>query len=97
MHGAPKDVNFELMLDGNSAGGLLQEIFSQEMTAAPAACAACGSVWDMGQLLLFGREMGAVLRCPGCSGVMLRIVKTPRAVYIDGRGVAYVALSSAAP
>ena len=33
----------DLRLDGNAAGGLLNEIFPFEMTAAEATCAGCGT------------------------------------------------------
>jgi hypothetical protein len=33
---------------------------------------------------------GAVLRCPACDGVVLRIVETVAATYVDMRGVAYL-------
>lgn len=32
-----------MVLDGNSIGGLLQEIFGTDMTGAEATCAACGA------------------------------------------------------
>ena len=32
----------DLRLDGNAAGGLLNEIFPFEMTTAQATCAGCG-------------------------------------------------------
>ena len=33
---------------------------------------------------------GRILRCPTCDGVVMRIVETPDATYIDARGAAYL-------
>src|SRR5579871_779066 len=84
------DTNRELMLDGNAAAGILQEIFGEEMTVTPAECAHCGAVGELGALLAFTQGPGIVLRCPGCEGVMLRVVETPTALLLDARGVVYL-------
>jgi len=86
------DLNQALMLDGNAAAGLMQEIFGLEMTSNPAECANCGNVSEMGGLLAFTQAPGTVLRCPACQEVMLRIVQTPNGTYLDARGAAYVRL-----
>jgi hypothetical protein len=31
-----------------------------------------------------------VLRCPNCHGVILRVVETTTATYVDARGAAYL-------
>jgi hypothetical protein len=87
------DLNRSLMLDGNALAGVLQEIFSMEMTASPAECAHCGYQGEMGTLLAFICSPGLVLRCPGCENVILRIVQTPHGIYLDARGAAYVLLT----
>ena len=87
------DVNRALMLDGNALAGLLQSIFGAEMTTNPAECANCGNISQMGGLLAFTQAPGAVLRCPACEEVMLTIVETPTAIYLDARGAAYVKLA----
>ena len=66
-----KDNN--LRLDGNAAGGLLNEIFPFEMTAAQATCAGCGTIRPIGELMLYGNLMGAILRCAGCDIALIRI------------------------
>ena len=86
------DVNRALMLDGNALAGLLQGIFGIEMTANPAECGNCGNISEMGGLLAFTRAPGAVLRCPACEEVMMTVVETPDAIYLDARGAAYVKL-----
>jgi hypothetical protein len=86
------DMNRELMVDGNAVAGLLQDVFGLEMTASPAECANCGQVNELGALLTFTQAPGAVLRCPACEEVILRIVETPDAIYLDARGAARIRL-----
>ena len=86
------DVNHELMVDGNSAAGILVDIFGVEMTAAPTECASCGNEGEMGTLLAFMEGPGIVLRCPACENVVLRIVETPEAFILDARGAVYLRL-----
>ncbi len=87
------DWNRELTLDGNAVAGLLQEIFADDMTAAPTECAHCGNQGVIGTLLAFTQAPGAILRCPVCEGIMLRIVQTPDAIYLDARGAVYLRLA----
>jgi hypothetical protein len=84
------DTNTALMMDGNAVAGLLQEIFSAEMTVAPTRCAGCGREGEMATLHAFLHGPGVVLRCPACDQIVLRIVRTPRMIYIDARGAAYL-------
>ena len=92
MESTVTDVNRELMLDANAVGGLLQDIFGVEMTAVPSECANCGNIAELGTLLAFTQAPGAVLRCSVCEQVMLRIVQTPDAIYLDARGALYLRL-----
>ena len=86
------DLNRALMLDGNAVAGLLREVFALEMTASPTRCAHCGAVGALGALLAFTRAPGVVLRCPACEQVVVRIVETAEAIYLDARGAAYLRL-----
>ena len=92
MQNTQPDTDRELMLDGNAVAGVLEEIFAVEMTASPTECANCGREGEMGTLLAFTQAPGIVLRCPACEGVMIRIVQTPDAIFLDARGVAYLRL-----
>ncbi len=87
------DISEELTLDGNAAAGLLHDAFGTEVTAAPAQCASCGNVGAIGALLAFTRAPGTVLRCSVCRQVVLRIVQTPGATYLDARGAVYLRLT----
>jgi hypothetical protein len=86
------DLNRALMLDGNAAAGLLRQVFALEMTANPARCASCGAVGPLGTLLAFTHAPGVVLRCPHCEQVVLRIVETAEAIFLDARGASYLRL-----
>jgi hypothetical protein len=92
MDNEPADVNRALMVDGNAVAGLLHEVFALEMTANPAKCAHCGAVGELGALLAFTQAPGVVLRCPACEQVVVRIVETTEAIYVDARGAAYLRL-----
>jgi hypothetical protein len=56
-------------LDGNAAGGLLNEVFPFEMTAAATTCSGCSATKPIGELMLYGHGMGTILRCTGCDVV----------------------------
>jgi Zn finger protein HypA/HybF involved in hydrogenase expression len=87
------DANRALMLDGNAAGGMLNEVFSAEMTAAPTECASCGRKGEMGTLLAFMQAPGLVLRCPACGSTVVRIVRTSEFTYLDARGAVYLRIA----
>ena len=89
------DINRELMLDANATAGVLYEIFGAEMTASPTECAHCGKEGEIGTLLAFTHGPGIVLRCSGCENVVIRIVQTSEAIYLDARGAVYLKLARA--
>jgi Family of unknown function (DUF6510) len=86
------DVDCTLVLDGNAVGGLLQEAFGCEMTACPCQCGHCGAVGALARLLAFTHAPGVVLRCPSCEHVVLRLVRTSEALYLDASGARYLKL-----
>ena len=90
METLPVDENLALMVDGNALAGLLNEIFDEEMTAAPVECASCGREGEIGSLWAFTENPGFVLRCPACHNIILRMVLAPGKIYIDARGAAYL-------
>jgi phage FluMu protein Com len=78
------------VVDGNALAGELERIFGADMTSVPGQCAHCGTVSAVAQLRAYVQAPGKVLRCPACSGVVIRIVETPDATYVDARGAAYL-------
>ena len=79
-----------MRLDGNAVAGTLHDWFGGEMTATPGQCASCGNVGAMATLLAYTQAPGVVLRCPVCMAVVIRIVETPDASYLDARGAAWL-------
>jgi hypothetical protein len=80
----------ELRLDGNAAAGLLAEVLAVEPTTGVANCAGCGTSNQVGALVAYVHGMGAVLHCPGCDAVMLRLGRTPGRVWLDLRGIRWL-------
>ncbi len=76
----------DLVLDGNAAAGLLQEIFVLEITTAQIQCAACDSAAAVGSLRLYAAPMGAVLRCTHCGGILMRAVHTQHGRWLEMMG-----------
>ncbi len=73
--------------DGNALAGPLSEVFAVEVTAAVARCRGCGRSSAVAELVVFGPEPGLVARCPGCSDVLLRVVRTPAEAWLDLGGM----------
>jgi phage FluMu protein Com len=80
-------------LDGNALGGALAGLFGGDMTATPGSCAHCGTVSVIAEMRAYVQAPGRILRCPTCDGVIIRIVETPQATYVDARGAAYLRMA----
>lgn len=80
----------EQVLDGNAIAGTLEAIFGGDMTSMPGRCASCGTVNAVGAMRAYMRGPGTVLRCPACDEVILRVVETVDATYVDVRGAAFL-------
>jgi hypothetical protein len=76
----------DLVLDGNAAAGLLQEIFVLEITTAQIQCEACGSTGAVGSMRVYAVPMGIVLRCTHCDGILMRAVHTPHGRWLEMTG-----------
>lgn len=74
------------VLDGNSAAGLLSELFAVEITAAQITCGGCEAVAPMGSLRLYGGRMGAIFRCAHCDTAVLRLVRTAEGYWLEMKG-----------
>jgi hypothetical protein len=85
-----EDPGVERELDGNAVAGALESLFGADMTAVPGRCGNCGTVNMVGAMRAYTQAPGSVLRCPACDEVVLRIVETTEATYVDARGVAYL-------
>jgi Zn finger protein HypA/HybF involved in hydrogenase expression len=76
----------DLKLDGNAIAGLLREIFTMEMTNAESTCAGCGAVHAVGRVDVYLNAPGAVVRCPACEQVLMRIVRGRGRYWLDLTG-----------
>jgi len=63
-------------LDGNALGGLLQELFGADMTAAPHTCQSCDTARPVAAHRAY-LGAGTVLRCPGCDQIALVAAALP--------------------
>ena len=84
----------DLKLDGNAIGGLLREIFTMEMTSANSTCAGCGKVHAVGRVDVYLNAPGAVVRCPACQQVLMRIVHNRGRYWLDLTGTRCLELRS---
>jgi hypothetical protein len=73
-------------LDGNALAGPLSELFAVDVTAATGRCVDCGLAGPVAALRVYAVAPGLVARCPGCGHVVLRLVRTPGAVWLDLKG-----------
>ena len=74
-------------VDGNALAGPLSEIFTAEVMTATGRCAHCGLTAALATLRVYDRAPGLVARCPGCAEVLLRLVRTPDAAWLDLTGL----------
>lgn len=72
--------------DGNALAGPLSEIFTVDITMAGARCTSCGRAGPVADLRVYSHAPGLVARCPSCEEVILRLVRTPTAAWLDLRG-----------
>ena len=84
----------DLRLDGNAAGGLLNEIFPFEMTVAEATCGGCGAMGPIGEMVLYQHGMGAILRCTECGTALMRITQIRGCYRLDLSGVTCLRIAS---
>ncbi len=83
----------EQRLDGNAAAGVLAEVFTFEVTAARAACVHCGATGEVGAQMAYVTEIGTVVRCSRCEGVLIRLVRQnegSQRYWLDLKGLEYL-------
>jgi hypothetical protein len=67
--------------------GCCASFFVVEMTTAVGTCDNCGKSGPLGELMLYGGEIGTVLRCPACDHLLICITHTPDGYWLDLRGL----------
>jgi hypothetical protein len=86
----------ENKLDGNAAGGILQEIFPFDMTLVQATCTHCGASDVIGALAVYMHGMGTIVRCPSCDSALIRVAQTKGRYFLDMQGVRVLQFSAEA-
>ena len=79
--------------DGNTLAGPLSEVFAVEVTTAIGRCRSCGTSSQLATFRVYGPDPGFVGRCPHCEDVLLRLVRTPDALWLDFSGVSALRIS----
>lgn len=83
-----------MRLDGNAAAGTLGEVFSFEVTTAEYTCRGCGRAGRLGEAMVFEvRQMGTIVRCPGCDNALIRLSHNRGRYLVDLGGTNYLATS----
>jgi hypothetical protein len=75
-------------VDGNAIGGLLLEVFGTEMTGAPTVCGTCGDARPVGELVVYLRAPGTIVRCRTCDSVLMAFVTAHDRMCVDLLGLA---------
>jgi hypothetical protein len=84
--GSPAESGSGPYQDGNVLAGSFGEIFAADLTSASGTCAACGLTGPVAELRVFTHAPGMVARCPRCDEVIMRLVRTPEAAWLDLSG-----------
>ena len=80
----------ERHLDGNALGGLLRDLFGQEMTDKRGCCAACGVIRPLGAAMVFREAPGDVVRCSNCGTVVIVAVPVPNGIRVSFESLRWV-------
>jgi Family of unknown function (DUF6510) len=74
-------------LDGNTMAGALGELFAVDVSVAVVECAGCGHTVVVAEVVVYADAPGMVARCPACSDVLLRLVRSDRHAWLSMSGV----------
>jgi hypothetical protein len=86
------DATAERRLDGNAITGALAELFAVDLVPADCTCAHCGRTGPLAQYDLYPDSPALVLRCVGCSGVVLRYSSAGGRIRLDLSGARLLVL-----
>ena len=81
-------------LDGNTLGGLLADLFAPDLTAATVTCAHCGREGPLAAYQVYPDAPALVVRCPGCTGVVMRCADDRRGLSFEMTGVRLVTVAT---
>lgn len=80
----------DLMLDGDPATQLLQDIFTFDITLAKIGCGECGSAFGLGALALVGDSQEARVRCSNCESDLIRASRTREGLLLELSGTRHL-------
>jgi hypothetical protein len=86
------DLTAERRLDGNAVTGALAELFAVDLVPAECTCAHCGQTGPLAQNDLYADSPALVLRCVGCTGVLLRYSSAGGMIRLDLSGTRLLVL-----
>jgi hypothetical protein len=81
------DSQTQAAYDGNTLAGPLSEVFAVEVTTAVGRCRGCGTSSQLATFGVYGPDPGFVGRCRNCESVLVRLVRTPDALWLDLSGM----------
>ena len=81
-----RDKGGDRRLDANAAAGPLTELFTVDLTVAMATCAGCGNTAPLAAHPLYADAPALVVRCPNCTGVVLRYASSDGRLRLDLTG-----------
>ena len=90
--GGGADVPAERRLDGNAIAGALAELFAVDLVPADCTCAHCGRSGPLAHYDLYADSPALVLRCVGCTGVVLRYSSAGGRIRLDMSGARLLVL-----
>jgi len=70
------------VLDGNAIAGDLFDLFGRDLTTATGSCEHCGRRSMVGELVVYARAPGRVVRCPHCGAVVMVLVQIAQAMHL---------------
>lgn len=71
---------------GNPAADAFAEALGFDVTTAALTCGSCCRTKTFAESHIYSRGPGIVVCCPGCEGVLARLVQTRTDVWLDFRG-----------
>ena len=80
----------DLMINGDPATQLLQELFALDITLARIRCGTCDSTSGLGSLTAQGNPSEALVRCSVCESELIRASRTRDGLLFELRGTRYI-------
>lgn len=80
-------------LDGNALSGTLADVFTFDPSTAIVTCAHCGRSGPLAAHLLYPDAPAFVLRCPGCTGVVMRYLSDDHGIRLDMTGTRLLSIT----